>query len=90
MIVVSDTSVITSLIHIGRENLLQELHGAVLIPPAVHEELRNAKNKGTGGSRAECPPGHPATVTDRFRRVTSHGTGCARFILQHRASASQA
>jgi predicted nucleic acid-binding protein len=39
MIVVSDTSVITSLIHIGREQLLQELHGAVLIPPAVHQEL---------------------------------------------------
>lgn len=39
MIVVSDTSVITSLIHIGRIELLQELHGAVLIPEAVHREL---------------------------------------------------
>jgi len=39
MIVVSDTSVITSLIHIGREQLLAELHGQVLIPPAVEREL---------------------------------------------------
>lgn len=39
MIVVSDTSVITSLIHIGRLTLLQELHGTVLIPRAVHQEL---------------------------------------------------
>ena len=39
MIVVSDTPVITSLIHIGREQLLAELHGRVLIPPAVQQEL---------------------------------------------------
>lgn len=39
MIVVSDTSVITSLLHVGQEHLLQELHGVVLIPPAVHQEL---------------------------------------------------
>lgn len=39
MIVVSDTSVITSLIHIGREQLLAELHGQVLIPLAVEKEL---------------------------------------------------
>ena len=39
MIVVSDTSVITSLIHIGREQLLAEFHGRVLIPPAVQKEL---------------------------------------------------
>ena len=39
MIVVSDTSVITLLIHVGQERLLQRLHGAVLIPDAVHREL---------------------------------------------------
>jgi hypothetical protein len=39
MIVVSDTSVITSLIHIGREQLLAEFHGTVLIPLAVQQEL---------------------------------------------------
>jgi hypothetical protein len=42
MIVVSDTSVITSLLHIGREHLLAQLHGAVLIPPAVHQDLLRA------------------------------------------------
>lgn len=39
MIVVSDTSIITSLIHVGREQLLAELHGEVLLPPAVQFEL---------------------------------------------------
>ena len=40
MIVVSDTSVITSLIQIGRAGFLQELYHQVLIPTAVHAELR--------------------------------------------------
>jgi predicted nucleic acid-binding protein len=39
MIVVSDTSIVTSLIHIGRLALLQKLQGKVLIPRAVHREL---------------------------------------------------
>lgn len=39
MIVVSDTSVITSLIQVGHAGLLQEIHGTVLIPRAVHREL---------------------------------------------------
>ena len=39
MIVVSDTSVVTSLIQIGQLALLQKLHGKVLIPRAVHQEL---------------------------------------------------
>ena len=39
MIVVSDTSVVTSLIQIGQMTVLQELYGAVLIPQAVHREL---------------------------------------------------
>ncbi len=42
MIVVSDTSVITSLIQIGRIGLLQKLHGEVLIPQAVCNELLRA------------------------------------------------
>jgi uncharacterized protein len=39
MIVVSDTSVITSLIQIGQLEVLQKLHGQVLIPVAVRDEL---------------------------------------------------
>ena len=39
MIVVSDTSVITSLMQIGRLALLRELHEKVLIPRAVSQEL---------------------------------------------------
>lgn len=40
MIVVSDTTAITSLIQIGRENLLTQLYGEVLIPEAVADELQ--------------------------------------------------
>jgi predicted nucleic acid-binding protein len=40
MIVVSDTSAITSLIQIDRIALLHQLYGAILIPPAVERELR--------------------------------------------------
>jgi uncharacterized protein len=39
MIVVSDTSVITSLIQIGRVTWLRELHKLILIPRAVQQEL---------------------------------------------------
>ena len=39
MIVVSDTSVLTSLIHVGQLGLLRELYGSVLIPSAVQREL---------------------------------------------------
>ncbi len=39
MIVVSDTSPITSLITIQRIDLLQDLFDTVLIPPAVEREL---------------------------------------------------
>jgi predicted nucleic acid-binding protein len=39
MIVVSDTSVVTSLMQIERVVLLHELHERVLIPTAVHREL---------------------------------------------------
>lgn len=40
MIVVSDTSAITSLIQIDRIALLHQLSGVILIPPAVERELR--------------------------------------------------
>jgi predicted nucleic acid-binding protein len=39
VIVVSDTSPITSLLTIGRIDLLQTLFGTVIIPPSVNEEL---------------------------------------------------
>src|SRR3954470_20704681 len=39
MIVVSDTSAITSLVQIGREQILKFLFDRVLIPPAVRDEL---------------------------------------------------
>ena len=42
MIVVSDTSPLTSLLQIGREGLLLDLYGSVIIPGAVERELRRA------------------------------------------------
>jgi predicted nucleic acid-binding protein len=42
MIVVSDTSVITALLQVGRHGLLQDLYETVLIPEAVHRELNRS------------------------------------------------
>ncbi len=39
MIVVSDTSAISNLAAIGRLELLQQLYGIILIPPAVCQEI---------------------------------------------------
>ena len=39
MIIVSDTSPITSLAAINRLNLLQQLYGSIIIPEAVYREL---------------------------------------------------
>lgn len=40
MIVVSDTSAITSLLQIGRVQILQQMYGTVFVPDAVERELR--------------------------------------------------
>lgn len=40
MIVVSDTSALTSLLQIGLEDILREVFGRVVIPEAVERELR--------------------------------------------------
>lgn len=42
MIVVSDTSPITTLLQIGKADLLRQLYGEVLIPDAVRDELSAA------------------------------------------------
>jgi predicted nucleic acid-binding protein len=42
MIVVSDTSSISNLAAIGQLELLQQLYGSVIIPPAVYQELLNS------------------------------------------------
>lgn len=40
MIVVSDTSALTSLLQVNRADILEHLYGTVIIPPAVETELR--------------------------------------------------
>jgi predicted nucleic acid-binding protein len=42
MIVVSDTSALTSLLQVNRADILESLYKTVLIPPAVHSELQIA------------------------------------------------
>ena len=44
-LVVSDTSPIRGLTHLGRLDLLRTLFGEVLIPPAVERELRRATRR---------------------------------------------
>ena len=39
MIIVSNTSPITSLAAIGKLNLLQQLYGQIIIPQAVYDEM---------------------------------------------------
>ena len=39
MIVVSNTSPLSNLAAIGRLELLQQLYGRILIPPAVYQEI---------------------------------------------------
>ena len=42
MLVVSDTSPLVALVHLGRLDLLQKIYREVLIPPAVMQELQRA------------------------------------------------
>lgn len=71
MIVVSDTSVITSLIHIEREYLLAELHGQVLIPPAVRAELLRTHFKIP--DFIEVRPVHDLALVAKLQRQLDSG-----------------
>ncbi len=53
MIVVSDTSAITSLLQVGRAGLLATLYGEVLIPETVQSELRCAHSVLPGFLRVQ-------------------------------------
>jgi predicted nucleic acid-binding protein len=44
MIVVSNTSPISNLAAIGQLELLQQLYGNIIIPPAVYQELINSES----------------------------------------------
>ena len=65
MTVVSDTSPISYLVLIGREEVIGELYGEVLVPEAVHRELVH--------------PRDPEVVRERiFRQIP---LGCPRRSL---------
>ena len=64
MITVSNTTAITTLLKVGREDLLTGLFGAVWIPSAVEQELLRF--------HASIPPGcvvHSVPDSDRLRRL---------------------
>ena len=61
-IVVSDTSAIRALHHLSRLPLIRKLYGELIIPPAVHEELRRPRKRfpsidlaALGEARIESP-----------------------------------
>lgn len=76
MIVVSDTSPLSNLLIIGRLELLRDLYGAVLIPPAVAEEFRAGEQKAVQQGVLALPPWievrqvkDRSTVSDLLRRL---------------------
>ena len=64
MITVSDTTAITTLLKVGREDLLTGLFGEVWIPPAVQQELQRYHGVIPG-----CCVVHPVPDSDRLRRL---------------------
>lgn len=68
MIVVSDTSPITSLIQIDRLAMLHELYGVVVIPSAVHAELLKAHPVLPPFLEVRTPRGH-AAIQRLLRRL---------------------
>jgi predicted nucleic acid-binding protein len=77
-IVVSDTSPIRALAHLGLMELLLELFSEVLIPPAVESELRNAVPGMVSVAVAEFPfirvqaPTDLERVSENPKRSPSH------------------
>lgn len=55
MIVVSDTSPITALLTVGKVDLLSQLFGEVIIPPAVETELRRSHSQLPPWMRTQAP-----------------------------------
>ncbi|MBB5064383.1 DUF3368 domain-containing protein [Granulicella mallensis] len=56
MIVVADTSPLNYLVQMGKEVLLHEIYGSVIVPPAVVSELRHAGAPDVVRNWAFCLP----------------------------------
>ncbi|GET43103.1 DUF3368 domain-containing protein [Microseira wollei] len=56
MTVVSNTSPITSLAGVGQLNLLQQLYGSIIIPPAVYTEMVGAGSLVPGAIEVQTLP----------------------------------
>jgi predicted nucleic acid-binding protein len=67
LIVVSDTSPILNLAAIGRADLLAEVYGTVLIPPAVATELRRHGFQTPGAGWLEVKPLGDEALVRRLR-----------------------
>ena len=55
MIVVSNTSPIFNLAAVGQLELLRQLYGTVVIPPAVHEELVASRSGPSNADELDVP-----------------------------------
>ena len=64
MIVVSDTSPLTALLHIGRAELLRQIFERVIIPPAVHSELLREHPALPSWIDVKAPGPIPSAITD--------------------------
>ncbi len=67
MITVSDTTAITTLLKVGRVDLLAELFGQVIIPAAVQQELQRHH-----GALPACCTMQPVADSKRLRRLLAH------------------
>jgi predicted nucleic acid-binding protein len=56
MIVVADTSALNYLIHLGRPDVLREIHGRVLVPRAVLLEMQHPEDPPEVSAWASAPP----------------------------------
>jgi len=77
-VVVSDTSPIRALDHLGPTSLLEKFYGEVLIPPGVADELRDPDSAlpplelaNIPGVRVQAP--HDAAQVERLQQVLDRG-----------------
>lgn len=74
MIVVSDASPLNVLVRIGHVEILEDLFGSVIIPPAVAAELTHARTPDPVRAWLAAPPGVAGdSLTKNNRRYIDDG-----------------
>lgn len=64
MVVISDTSPLTALLHAGRDELLRAIFDRVVIPPSVQSELRRAHASLPSWLEIIAPQTIPASISE--------------------------